>query len=120
MELKEAKIRVLERTREVLSKGLCKGDFAKSGDKPTGWWEPDANKFCLIGAVRLACNELARDFPKVVFNDVDHRPLSGIIWDDLDDSAPGGNAVKFNDAPETTLDDVIAVLNQLIEKVRAS
>ena len=64
---------------------------------------PEGTCFCIVGAVRAACNE-----------DIGmYRRMRDAV--DKVANTKGGTVVSFNDYPETTKDDVLAFFDQAIE-----
>lgn len=97
---------VLKRVRERLSdrRRWTRHTYARAGRRRVYWSDPDATRWCLVGAVCIEAQLLLPDDP----------------WQDalnaVRDCAPVRDLASFNDAKETTHADVLRVLDCAIER----
>ena len=111
--------RLLEKTKEIVERGWTQGRSAETQfGKTCSPKSPFAHNWCLIGACELTFHEcmLEKD---------DWREwvslLRRILWDTDGpwSCANGKSLVEWNDAPERTKADILALLDAAIERAKA-
>ncbi len=109
-ELSPEVVRVLVRARELLQRGWCKGGFAKKGNKRVHFLKPEADHFCVMGAIHRADSELTKTgaafYPAFM-------AILGAIGGQCCEAIP-----TWNDAKERTQADVLRLLDGILAKVR--
>lgn len=96
-------MKVLEEAIKLIEAGWCKGSLARNdnGD-PISFDDSKAVYFCVVGAVRKACNGNILEADKLT------RKLAHEVgWSEL---------WCWNDMPDRTKEDVIGLLKQLSNK----
>ena len=101
-------VAVMERTKELLvEKGWTKGALARNRlGHAIGEMDPEAVEYCIVGAHLKASRDIGLRF----------SPIGTLI----NDCTPGGDVVEFNNAEETTLDDILGLLDKGIAKAKES
>lgn len=101
---KDAWAGLIRRAIELLQGGWHKGTAARAiGDDKVSPISPAACSFCLVGATLRACFEKG------------HSPLT--LNNYLEEDLQGVGLITFNDARDTTLDDVLGLLKRRLESL---
>jgi hypothetical protein len=112
---------ILIRARELIAdpEHWLQGDYAEDnlgiGVLP---WDPDAYRRCLLGAVDAAAVEILGLNP-IAYSDhalycVEKQPEVAKVIHQLQLEAPAGMVADFNDDPETTHADVLALIDRVL------
>lgn len=103
---------VLALARAFVAAGHCKGHVARTGGGGNCLpWHPAAAAFCALGALERAGFELGIDRGSALYHTAE---------DLLDSLSLEYDMVTFNDAPETTQADVLALFDQAAARVGKS
>lgn len=97
-------LEILTKARSVIERPECwvKGDTAQNcHGECTSWYDPDAVAFCATGAVYRV--KVGREADEALF---------------LLQKAMGDKIVRFNDAPGTTHDMVMAAFDKAIARLK--
>jgi hypothetical protein len=99
-------LELLQTARQLIANGWTKNQSARTADcRPTTPWNKNAESFCAVGAlmaVGASTGWLAKSLP---------APAADI--------STTKTLTDFNDHPNTTQDDVLALYDHIIEKVEA-
>ena len=78
------KIRVLETTKKFINKGWCRWFMAKKGRNPISAYDPEAEAWCLVGAIERACCEnKSWHLKSTILFDIKKRVgMSMDVWND--------------------------------------
>jgi hypothetical protein len=96
--------RILARARQLVAYGWCQGAEARDGDGgSTNAWSPLAVRWSLLGAL-VAAVDLPPDPPAAYLGPL-RRALAALA--EVMDEA---SLARWNDAPERTRDDVLAIV----------
>ena len=99
--------KVLRRAAEIVEQGWCQGALARDErGVGVGLNSPRAAAWCAVGAFKLAMHELGC------------ARIPCRSWDSAE-AACGGSAVRFNNAPERTADEVAAALREAAARCEA-
>lgn len=98
---------ILKRTKEYLKKGWCQHSLAMTkDDKAVTVHDPEAIKWCLIGAIFRASDDIRNEFPETRCHD--RAPMS-IIASLIKEPVP-----TWNDAPGRRKEDVLKLIETAI------
>lgn len=125
----ELTVEIVKAARELISDRAHwgKGSYAareKVGDQMhnlVGITEPDAVCFCGLGAIRKAAH--ASGLPSYEVEDVFCHEVRGCVPETYNSEYNGEQFAKFanfNDAPETTHEDVLGAFDCLIAKMESA
>ncbi|MGD9890972.1 MAG: hypothetical protein AB7R89_28275 [Dehalococcoidia bacterium] len=100
------RIAVLRRARELIATGWAQGWYARSiNGRRARVSSPKATSFCILGAISLASDEVSPAGYDLYIRTV--TQVGGFVSD--------RDVAGWNDAPERTQADVLALLDSLIE-----
>lgn len=103
-------VEVMEKTKELLTeKGWVKRHLAVDAlARPVPETSEDAVAFCILGGLYRAAYDLGQGSASLAMVKLDNI----LGWDD--------HCVSFNNAKETTLDDILGLLDKGIAKAKES
>ena len=103
---------VLCRAKEILEQGWTQGTYARDEHGvEADWASPEAVTFCSVGAVYRATSELEPDRTSDVFDPLRWLARAALLRHVL--GKHGVNTVGFNDHPDRTQEEVVAVFDEL-------
>lgn len=115
-EVKDAAIVQIQHALRLVQGGWVKGDFARTKDRECFESHPEACMFCLSGAMNRAELDLFYGSHYIARrNDINHVARTAVSC--VIPARYSHNMVTFNDASETTLEMVIAVLKLAISRL---
>lgn len=103
---------VLLRAKEILlTKGWAKGFYARDSDnRACSVYNPEACKYCLLGAIHVATSEITFDQPYSVTRDLVGNTVT-LLESKLHTIVP-----TFNDDPNTTLESVVSFIDRVLSE----
>lgn len=102
--------RILIRARQLLQRGWCKGGLAKKGRKIVEPQDPEASRFCLVGAMNRAYSEQGENNIALgkALNAILHA-IAGRCY---------GAIPAWNDTPGRTQEEVLRLLDGILARAR--